>query len=61
MEPNFKKRLYRALAMHDSTLKDWFLHNANRLCEETEQPMMDGIVNIKTGVADNKSNLRKSV
>ena len=38
VEPEFKQELYRALALKDSTLKDWFLVNAQRLCEETTQP-----------------------
>ena len=38
VEPEFKQELYRALALKDSTLKDWFLVNAQRLCEETAQP-----------------------
>ena len=38
VEPEFKRELYRALALKDSTLKDWFLVNAQRLCEETTQP-----------------------
>ncbi|CAA6679700.1 MULTISPECIES: hypothetical protein [unclassified Lentimonas] len=38
VEPEFKQELYRALALKDSTLKDWFIANAQRLCEETTQP-----------------------
>jgi hypothetical protein len=38
VEPEFKQELYKALGLHGSTLKDWFLENAHRLCDETKQP-----------------------
>ena len=38
VDPEFKQELYRALALQGSTLKDWFLENAHRLCDETTQP-----------------------
>ena len=40
VEPEFKQELYQALAVHGSTLKDWFLENAYRLCDETKQPSL---------------------
>jgi hypothetical protein len=55
VEPEFKKRLYRALAMHDCTLKDWFLQNACRFCEETEQPDFPGMESISSSLPANGS------
>lgn len=40
VDPEFKQELYRALALQSSTLKDWFLENAHRLCDETTQPTL---------------------
>jgi len=40
VEPEFKQELYLALAVHGSTLKDWFLENAHQLCDETKQPSL---------------------
>ena len=40
IEPEFKQELYQALAVHGSTLKDWFLRNAHQLCDETKQPTL---------------------
>ena len=40
VEPEFKRRLYAALAMSDSTLKDWFLKQASDFCEEAVQPTL---------------------
>lgn len=58
MEPELKKRLYRALAVHDCTLKDWFLENADRLCEETEQPLLEGLATTAVGIG--RKNLTNS-
>lgn len=38
VEPEFKEEVYRALAVQGSTLKDWFVTKARRLCEESRQP-----------------------
>lgn len=38
VEPEFKEEVYRALALQGSTLKDWFVTKARRLCEESRQP-----------------------
>lgn len=40
VEPEFKRRLYAALAMSGSTLKDWFLKAASTFCEESIQPSL---------------------
>lgn len=38
VEPEMKRRLYAALGMTGSTLKDWFVGAATSFCEETIQP-----------------------
>ena len=38
--PEAKKRLYVALALSGSTLKDWFLKQATAYCEETSEPSL---------------------
>jgi len=40
VEPEFKRRLYVALAMSGSTLKDWFLKSAAQFCDEASQPSL---------------------
>ncbi len=34
VDPNLKRRLYSALAMEDSTLKAWFIENAERFLSD---------------------------
>jgi hypothetical protein len=38
VDPEVKRRLYSALALSKSALKDWFLKNAVSFCEETQLP-----------------------
>jgi hypothetical protein len=38
VNPELKRRLYAALSVSGSTLKDWFVMAATRHCEEAEQP-----------------------
>jgi hypothetical protein len=40
VDPDVKRRLYSALALSGSTLKDWFLKSAQRFCEERAQPSL---------------------
>jgi hypothetical protein len=40
MEPEAKKRLYDALDLTGSTLKEWFLKHAADFCGETVQPSL---------------------
>ncbi len=40
VDPEVKRRLYSALAISGSTLKDWFLKNALSFCEEADQPLL---------------------
>jgi hypothetical protein len=40
IEPEMKRRLYAALAISGSTLKDWFINNAAEFCSESTQPML---------------------
>jgi hypothetical protein len=42
IEPEIKKRLYAALALSGSTLKDWFIKSAARFCDESMQPSLFG-------------------
>ena len=37
VEPETKKRLYASLALSGSTLKDWFLKNAQDYCQDAGQ------------------------
>lgn len=46
VDPKVKRRLYSALALSGSTLKDWFLRNALSFCEESAQPSFDFKKNI---------------
>ena len=38
IDPALKRRLYSALALEDSTLKDWFIQCAERYIEAERQP-----------------------
>lgn len=38
--PEAKRRLYSALALSGSTLKDWFLKTAADFCAESVQPSL---------------------
>ena len=40
IDPQFKNEVYVALASRGSTLKDWFVDQARRLCEEERQPLL---------------------
>jgi len=40
VDPEMKRRLYSALALSGSTLKDWFLKSARSFCDESTQPML---------------------
>lgn len=40
VEPEVKRRLYAALALTGSTLKDWFVRNAATFCSDTAQPSL---------------------
>jgi hypothetical protein len=40
VDPEVKRRLYSALALSGSTLKDWFLKNALTFCDESRQPLL---------------------
>jgi hypothetical protein len=40
VDPDVKRRLYSALALSGSTLKDWFLKNASNFCDESQQPQL---------------------
>ena len=40
VDPEVKRRLYSALALSGSTLKDWFLKNAFTFCDESQQPLL---------------------
>ena len=40
VEPEVKRRLYSALALTGSTLKDWFVKAAADFCSEAPQPSL---------------------
>ena len=40
VEPEVKRRLYAALALSGSTLKDWFIQTAIVFCEDSVQPSL---------------------
>lgn len=40
VDPEVKRRLYSALALSGSTLKDWFLRNASTFCDESQPPQL---------------------
>lgn len=40
VEPEVKRRLYSALALSGSTLKDWFVHAAADYCRDANQPRL---------------------
>jgi len=40
VEPNLKRRLYSALAMENSTLKQWFIDLATQYVADHEQPSL---------------------
>jgi hypothetical protein len=42
VEPEVKRRLYSALALSGSTLKDWFIRTASTFCDESVQPSLFG-------------------
>lgn len=37
VDPTLKRALYRALAMEDSTLKEWFIEQANKYLNNKEK------------------------
>lgn len=39
-EPEVKRRLYTALALSGSTLKNWFIKSAATFCSDTAQPSL---------------------
>lgn len=50
VEPEVKRRLYSALALSGSTLKDWFIRAASDFCAETVQPSL--FADTRPGSAD---------
>ncbi len=48
IEPEMKRRLYAALALSGSTLKDWFIKNAANFCDESTQPSLFGTTAAQT-------------
>lgn len=40
VEPALKRRLYSALAIENSTLKQWFINSAQQYVVEHEQPSL---------------------
>lgn len=42
VDPSLKRELYSALALSGSTLKDWFVRNAEVYCRDTRQPALFG-------------------
>lgn len=38
IEPGLKRRLYSVLAMEDSTLKEWFIAQAEQFIRESQKP-----------------------
>jgi hypothetical protein len=40
IDPEVKRRLYAALALTGSTLKDWFVQSALDFCSDAEQPRL---------------------
>jgi hypothetical protein len=48
IDPHLKRRLYTALAIANSTLKEWFVDAATRYVAELEQPTLPGIAPQKT-------------
>ena len=40
VDPALKSEVYIALAAQGSTLKDWFLKQARRLCDEQREPLL---------------------
>lgn len=45
LDPNLKRRLYSALAMENSTLKQWFVDAAQQYVAEREKPLLPRIKN----------------
>jgi hypothetical protein len=52
VDPEVKRRLYSALALSGSTLKDWFLKNASNFCDESQQPQLFANRVKNTGVTE---------
>ncbi|MBI4025944.1 MAG: hypothetical protein HY360_13240 [Verrucomicrobia bacterium] len=44
VEPGMKRRLYAALALSGSTLKDWFIKSATEFITDREQLPLPGIL-----------------
>jgi hypothetical protein len=40
IDPTLKRRLYSALAIENSTLKDWFINSAKEYVMEHEEPKL---------------------
>jgi hypothetical protein len=43
VDPDLKRRLYSALAIENSTLKEWFIDAARQYVAEREQPLLPAI------------------
>ena len=54
IDPEMKRRLYAALALSGSTLKDWFIRNASSFCDESAQP------SLFSGIEPEKASTRAS-
>jgi len=48
VDPEQKRRLYAALALSGSTLKDWFIKNASDYCEVSNQPSLFNLLPSKS-------------
>ena len=47
VSPDLKRKLYRALAGDDSTLKHWFIEAATNYLAESEQPNLPDLSGTK--------------
>jgi hypothetical protein len=59
VDPEMKRRLYVALALSGSTLKDWFVKNATRFCEDCDQPSLFG--DLARGIAKETNSTKNGI
>lgn len=59
VEPEVKRKLYAALALSGSTLKDWFVKEAEQFSEDVRQPSLFKVSSTEEGDHVTKMDLKR--
>ena len=60
LDPEFKQRLYGTLRSKGMTLKEWFLGQAETLCDEYQQPALSLVAEFGTPYRIKSNNSKKA-